>query len=146
MEDDMKVRGLILLAAVAAMSITASASAAPTTGASHGVTPQIKALGVGATSVAFTAEYDAEAYYGSVKCTGKHETNPKKYEGSRDVERCESTVPPLLTVVGGETGEWFPGASGWDSDFNGAAASSASYKVNPKATKFRIIAYYPPEA
>jgi hypothetical protein len=40
----------------------------------------------------------------------------------------------------------FPGASGWNSDYNGAAASSASYKVNGKASKFKLIAYYPEPA
>jgi hypothetical protein len=146
MEDEMKLRGLVVLTAVAVMSITASADALPSTGGGASAQARVKALGVGRTSVTFTAEYDAEGYYGPVKCWGKHETNPKKYEGSRDVERCESTSPPLLTVVPGEIGEWFPGADGWDSDYTGAAASSASYKVNGTASRFKLIAYYPAEA
>lgn len=141
----MKVKGTIVLAAIAAMCITASASAAPTAGGTGAGVAQVKKLSAEPrTSIPFTVEYDAEGYYGPVKCTGKHQTNPRKYTGSRDVEKCESTSPPLLTVVGHEVGEWFPGSSGWASDYNGAAASSASYKVNAKATKFKIVAYYPP--
>ena len=140
-------RGLVVLTAVAVMSITATAYAVPSTGGRGGAAAaRSKALGVGRTSVAFTAEYDAEGYYGAVKCSGKHETDPKKYEGSRDVEKCESTSPPLLTVVPGEMGEWFPGADGWDSDYNQAAASSASYVVSANAKRFKLIAYYPAEA
>jgi hypothetical protein len=146
MEDEMKLRGLVVLTAVATMSITASADAVPSTGRSASAEAQAKTLGTGRTSVPFTAEYDAEGYYGPVKCSGKHETNPTKYPGSRDVERCESPSPPLLTVIPGEVGEWFPGADGWNSDYTGAAASSASYKVNANASRFRIIAYYPAEA
>src|ERR1700685_2789614 len=130
----MKLRGLVVLTAVAVMSITATAYAVPSTGGRGGAAAaRSKALGVGRTSVAFTAEYDAGGDYGAVKCSGKHETDPKKYEGSRDVEKCESTSPPLLTVVPGEMGEWFPGADGWDSDYNQAAASSASYFVSAHA-------------
>jgi hypothetical protein len=146
MEDEMKLRGLVVLTAAAVMSITATAYAVPSTGRGVAAAVQSKALGVGRTSVTFIAEYDAEAYYGPVQCSGKHQTDPKRYEGSRDVEKCESTSPPLLTVMPGEIGEWFPGSSGWDSDYNGAAASSASYTVNGKATKFKLIAYYPAEA
>lgn len=142
----MKLRGLVVLTAVAVMSITATAYAVPTTGGGGSAAAQIKALGVGKTSVLFTAEYDAEGYYGPVTCSGKHETNPKKYEGSRDVEKCESTSPPLLTVMPGEMGEWFPGADGWVSDYNQAAASSATYIVSTNAKRFKLIAYYPAEA
>ncbi len=140
----MKLRVMIVLAAMAAMS-TATASAAPTPGGAADSAPraQVKALTSAATSIPFTAEYDAEAYYGPVRCTGKHEVNPKAYPGlSRDVERCTSTSPPLLTVVAGEMGEWFPSASGWDSDYDGAAAFQASYTVNSKARAFKIVAYY----
>ncbi|HYM54227.1 MAG TPA: hypothetical protein VES97_02610, partial [Solirubrobacteraceae bacterium] len=105
------------------------------------------------TSIPFETEYNAEGYYGAVKCKGKHQTNERKgypgneTEGGRDVERCKSTTgKPLVGLTPGETvtlGGWFPGSSGWASDYNGQAASGIEYTVSGAGKSFRLVAYYP---
>ncbi|MGO9319547.1 MAG: hypothetical protein ACLQBY_01910 [Solirubrobacteraceae bacterium] len=104
-------------------------------------------------TIAFTAEYDAEGYYGAVKCKGKHETNAglgypgTPTEGGRDVERCKSTTGKrLVGLAPGETvspGGWFPGSSGWDSDYDSQAATSIEYTVSGNGKSFKLVAYYP---
>jgi len=148
-----------LLASTAAVAVmAATASAIPTAGAS----PALKASGSGELRVLalspslktpFEVEYDAEAYYGAVKCKGKHETNEKHYpgtetEGGRDVEHCKSTTgKPLVGLTPGERVElgtgWFPGSSGWDSDWDGQAASEIEYTVSATGKSFKLLAYYP---
>jgi hypothetical protein len=149
-----------LLASTAGVAVmAATASAIPTAGASL----SLKADGLSELSVhplypslkiAFETEYDAEAYYGAVKCKGKHEADEKagypgvEKEGGRDVEHCKSTTgKPLVGLTPGETVElgkgWFPGSSGWDSDYDGQAASEIEYTVSSTGKSFRLVAYYP---
>jgi hypothetical protein len=87
--------------------------------------------------------------FGAVSCVGTRQVNPAfASKGwateTRDVERCSSTETShkLIALTGGETGEWFPGASGWNSDYDAKAAVTAKYVVSRNATKFRIVAYY----
>ncbi|HSZ13713.1 MAG TPA: hypothetical protein VK790_06735 [Solirubrobacteraceae bacterium] len=105
-------------------------------------------------TVPFATEYDAEGYYGAVKCKGKHETNANAgypgsaSEGGRDVERCKSTTGmPLIGLAPGETvalgAGWFPGSSGWNSDYDGQAATSIEYVVSANGRSFKLVAYYP---
>jgi hypothetical protein len=140
------VRGIVVVVAIAALSITATANAAPTPGG-LAASPQVKALSAEPKSVVpFTATYDATEYYGAVTCTGKHQINPRKFPGSRDVETCKSTeLTGFIGLTPNEqrgSGEWFPGASGWNSDYNGAAAISQEYTVSANGKKFHLIAYY----
>jgi hypothetical protein len=149
-----------LLASTAGVALTAaSASAMPTAGAS----PSLKADGSSAVralvatprlKAPFAVEYDAEAYYGAVKCKGTHEANEKagypgtETEGGRDVEHCKSTTgKPLVGLTPGEKVElgmgWFPGSSGWDSDYDSQAASEIEYAVSKSGKSFKLVAYYP---
>ena len=142
-----KARGMVLLAVIAALSMTASASAAPTPGGGLGASPQIRALSAEPKSiVSFTATYDVPEYFGAVSCKGKHQIMPRKFPGSRDVETCKTTEPTgFINLTANEhrgIGEWFPGASGWNSDYNGAAAISQEYTVSSNGKKFHLIAYY----
>ncbi len=148
----------IAVAAIAAG--TASASPSSTVSPKSAVSNLVGPLSrfAPATSVHFETEYDAEGYYGAVKCKGKHQTNEKKgypgtapgtlpAEGGRDVERCKSTTgKPLVGLAPGETvaqGGWFPGSSGWASDYDGQGASAIEYTVSANAKSFRVVAYYP---
>jgi hypothetical protein len=108
------------------------------------------------TSVGFEAEYDAAAYYGPVKCHGKHQTNEKagypgnETEGGRDVETCRSTTgKPLTNVTPGETGTEFPGSSEWESDYFyfvkglSVRTTNVSYTVSANGKQFKLAAVYP---
>jgi hypothetical protein len=143
-----------LLASTAGVAVmAATASAIPTAGTS----PSLRADALALTprlNVPFTAEYDAEAYYGAVKCKGKHEADEKAgypgvgTEGGRDVEHCKSTTgKPLVGLTPGEEVQlgkgWFPGSSGWDSDYDGQAASEIEYTVSMNGKSFKMVAYYP---
>lgn len=155
-----------LLASAAVAAVAAGmASASPTVGAS----PSLKFAGsdgIGAlatyppsTKVSFEATYDAEGYYGSVHCVGHHLTNAKKgypgtapgsspEEGGRDVEKCKSaTGKALIGLTPGETvalgAGWFPGSSGWDSDYDGQGATEIGYTVSASGKSFKLVAYYP---
>jgi hypothetical protein len=149
-----------LIASTAGVALmAATASAVPTTGASPslklGGSSDLRALVLNPSlTTPFEAVYDAEAYYGAVKCKGKHEASEKKgypgtaSEGGRDVEHCKSTTgKPLVGLVPGESMElgkgWFPGSSGWDSDYNGQAAREIEYTVSSTGKSFKMIAYYP---
>jgi hypothetical protein len=149
---------LVSTAAVAVMA--ASAGATPVAAGA----PALRSVGSSQTvaliraahvpNVSFATEYNAEGYYGAVKCKGKHETNAAlgypgtETEGGRDVERCRSTTgKPLVGLMPDETVElgkgWFPGSSGWNSDYDGQAASEIEYKVSANAKSFKLVAYYP---
>ncbi len=152
-----------LIAAIAMLATTAgTASASPSSASStkSALSNQGDPLSRFAanTTVVFETEYDAEGYYGAVKCKIKHQTSEKNEypgtapgivpaEGGRDVERCKSTTgKPLIGLAPGETvalGGWFPGSSGWDSDYDGQAASAIEYTVAASAKTFKVIAYYP---
>jgi hypothetical protein len=118
----------------------------------------VVAVAAGTASAAVTKTHFTAAYtfteltgggFGSVSCEGNRIVNTKYANKgwpteTRDVERCKSTESPrhLIALTGGETGTWFPGADGWNSDYDGAAAVSAEYKVNSRDTSFRLVAYY----
>jgi hypothetical protein len=151
-----------LLASAAVVALAAgTASANPTTGGSlasaglGGVWPLMTKYAK-AEHWKFEVEYDAEAYYGAVKCKGTHQVNEKKgypgteTQGGRDVERCKSTTgKPLVGLAPGETvllgmGE-FPGSSGWASDdpaLGGEQTTDIEYKVSANAKSFKLVAYY----
>ncbi len=152
-----------LVAAIAIVATTAGpASASPSSAQSANLVRSNKSGPLSRfaanTSVPFETEYDAEGYYGPVKCKGKHQTSEKDgypgtapgvlpAEGGRDVERCKSTTgAPLIGLAPGEAvalGGWFPGSSGWDSDYDGQAADALEYTVSASAKSFRVVAYYP---
>jgi hypothetical protein len=101
----------------------------------------------------FTASYTYTGTtgggFGAVSCAGVRQVNPKFAAAgwateTRDVEKCRSTEASgkLIALTGSETGEWFPGTSGWASDYDGKAAVTAKYKVSPYAKYFNIVAYY----
>lgn len=125
-----------LLASTAFMAVAAGTASAETT-----------------VKVPFEAEYTFTELtgggFGSVHCVGTRQTNTG-YEskgwatGTRDVEKCKSTEPnhKLIALTGGEEGGWFPGANGWNSDYDSAAAVSAHYVVSAKDRSFKLVAYY----
>src|SRR6478752_3255955 len=103
-------------------SATRLAMALLTTTALVGVSAQ--AAGATKTKTPFEATYEYTGLtgggFGAVHCTGKRQVNPNFAAkgwatGTRDVELCVSTDPSgkLIALTGGETGTWFPGASGW---------------------------------
>jgi len=105
------------------------------------------------TKTAFTAAYTYNGTtgggFGAVSCEGTRQVNTKfATRGwpteTRDVETCVSTEASgkLIALKAGETGEWFPGTTGWNSDYDAKAAVTAKYKVGPSDHKFRIVAYY----
>jgi hypothetical protein len=105
------------------------------------------------TKTPFVADYNFTGLtgggFGSVHCEGTRQVNPNyAAKGwpteTRDVEYCRSTEPSgkFIALTGGETGEWFPGAYDWNSDYDNALAVSAQYKVSAKDKKFKIVAYY----
>jgi len=109
------------------------------------------------TSVKFEASYDAENYYGPVRCLGVHQTNEKRgypgteTTGGRDVERCTSTTgKPLVNMTPGEEGHGsFPGpANIWESDYflfiKGLSRRTydMTYKVSANGKSFKLVAYY----
>ena len=105
------------------------------------------------TKTPFEASYEFTGLtgggFGAIHCVGKRQVNPhfanKGWASeTRDVEKCTSTDPSgkFIALTGGETGTWFPGASGWNSDYDEKAASTASYTVTAKDNKFKLIAYY----
>ena len=110
--------------------------------------------GAATTKTQFEATYEytglTNGGFGSVHCTGHRQVNEKSYAAkgwptdTRDVEHCRSTsaTGKFIGLTGGETGEWFPGASGWDSDYDGAAAVSAQYTVSTNDKTFNLVAYY----
>ncbi|MGO9489108.1 MAG: hypothetical protein ACLQBB_08805 [Solirubrobacteraceae bacterium] len=127
--------GVALLASLAFMAVATGSAGAATT-----KTP-------------FTAEYTFTELtgggFGSVHCEGQREVSPTFAKkgwptGTRDVEVCRSTEPAgkFIALTGGETGGWFPGADGWNSDYDGAAAVTATYTVSANDKKFKIVAYY----
>lgn len=151
----------VIASAVVVALAAGSASASPVGGS---VTPA-GSSGVGPLMMkyakpehwTFEVEYDAEAYYGAVKCKGKHEVNEKKgypgteTQGGRDVEHCKSTTgKPLVGLTPDETvllgmGE-FPGSSGWASDdpaLGGEQTTDIEYTVSASAKSFKVVAYYP---
>jgi hypothetical protein len=149
-----------LVVSTAVVALTAGAASARPTGsvavsqqrvAADGIRPLVFAPRL---TIPFTTEYDAEGYYGAVKCKGKHETDEKggypgtETEGGRDVEHCKSTTgKPLIGLAPGEEvglGDgWFPGSSGWNSDYDGQGATKIGYKVSANGMSFKLIAYYP---
>ena len=112
------------------------------------------AAGAVTTKTSFEANYEytglTNGGFGSVHCTGHRQVNEKGYAAkgwptdTRDVEHCRSTSPTgkLIALTGGETGEWFPGASGWNSDYDEKAAVSAAYTVSANDKVFNLVAYY----
>src|SRR5271165_4911863 len=101
--------------------------------------------------------YDAENYYGPVRCLGVHQTNEKRgypgteTTGGRDVERCTSTTgKPLVNMTPGEEGHGsFPGpANIWESDYflfiKGLSRRTydMTYKVSANGKSFKLVAYY----
>jgi hypothetical protein len=105
------------------------------------------------TRTPFTATYTYNGTtgggFGAVSCEGTRAVNTKfATQGwateTRDIEVCVSTEAStkLIALTASETGEWFPGTSGWASDYDGKAAVSAQYKVGPADHKFKIVAYY----
>lgn len=152
-----------LIAALAAIATTAGIASArpssirPTTSAVWNQSAPLSQFARN-TTFPFETEYDAAGYYGPVKCKGKHQTNARNgypgtapgitpAEGGRDVERCGSTTgKPLVGLIPGETvalGGWFPGSSGWDSDYDGQAATAIEYRVSANGKAFKLVAYYP---
>jgi hypothetical protein len=120
------------------------ASAKPATG-SDGVQAS-------ATKTTWTAEYNAESYYGAVKCTGKTFVN-KRYPGGKDVEICESVGGTLTHMRAGKHQTAFENSEGgfvneWESDSgSGERTTNYFYNVNKTLTKFKLVAIYPaPEA
>ena len=100
----------------------------------------------------WTAEYNAEAYYGAVKCSGKTIVN-KKYPGGKEVETCEAVSGTLSHMKAGKEQKAFENSEGgsvseWESDSgSGLRTTNYSYKVNKSLTKFKLIAIYTaPEA
>jgi hypothetical protein len=121
-------------------SIALVAIAAGTAGAATANTP-------------FEASYEYTGLtgggFGAVHCVGKRQVNPKfAAKGwpteTRDVEKCVSTDASgkLIALTGGETGMWFPGASGWNSDYDGRAAVTAAYRVSGSDKRFKTTVYY----
>ena len=105
------------------------------------------------TKTPFEASYEFTGLtgggFGAVHCVGTRQVNPNFAKkgwptATRDVQRCTSTDPSgkLIALTGGETGTWFPGASGWNSDYDAAVAVTAAYKVSGSDKKFKILAYY----
>ncbi len=150
----------LLISIAVAASATAAANASPRTGGagpSLGAGPSFKLRALSltkTTNTPFQVSYDAEGYYGAVKCTGHHQANEKKgfpgdeTEGGRDLEKCVSTTgKPLVGLAPNETvalgAGWFPGSSGWNSDYDGQAATSIQYTVSSNAKSFKLVAYYP---
>lgn len=126
-----------LLASIATVATVAGTAGAATT-----------------TKTQFEATYEytelTNGGFGSVHCTGHRQVNEKSYAAkgwptdTRDVEHCRSTSAngKFIGLTGGETGEWFPGAGGWNSDYDGAAAVSAEYTVSVNDRTFNLVAYY----
>jgi hypothetical protein len=131
----------IALVAVAVMVGVFTSAAAASVGASSGAHP--------ATTVhtSYTAEYNASAYYGGVKCTGTTITS-KKHPFGRDVEICETTEGTLKNVVAGKHQTVFKNGEGgtvgeWESDSgDGKRTTNYFYSVNKKLTKFKLVAIY----
>ena len=135
---------MTILGAVIGLCVVApAASADPGAGSA--------AASLGATVTTWSATYNAEAYYGAVKCTGKTKVS-KKYPGGREVELCETTEGTLKRVKAGKEQKAFENSEGgtvaeWESDSgSGQRTTNYSYTVNKKLTKFKLIAIYaPPE-
>ncbi len=95
----------------------------------------------------YTAEYNASAYYGGVKCTGTTTTS-KKHPFGRDVEICETTEGALKNVVAGKHQTQFKNGEGgtvgeWESDSgDGKKTTNYFYSVNKQLTKFKLVAIY----
>jgi hypothetical protein len=123
---------MLAVAAIAAMgTLTSVASAAKT------VTP-------------FEFSGNVSEFYGEVSCTGKRVVS-SKYPTGRDREVCTSTAPegkfsPETMVAGKGQTEFKKvgggGVTGWNSDYDGKLATSYSYTVNKKLTKFTLVAVY----
>jgi hypothetical protein len=141
-------RRLSKFAALAAATVFVVGAFASTALASPGARHATRAA---ATSEWGPITYNAEAYYGEVKCTGKTVTS-KKYPGGKDVEKCEAVSGTLAHMVAGKSQKAFENTEGgfvseWESDSgSGKKTTEYSYNVNKKLTKFKIIAIYaPPE-
>jgi hypothetical protein len=115
----------------------------------------VPAGAAGATTIKtpFEAEYSFTGLtgggYGAVHCTGTRQVNAKFAKKgwpteTRDVEVCKSTEASgkLIALAAGETGTLFPGANGWDSDYDGKHTTTMEYKVAGNAKKFKLKAYY----
>lgn len=110
--------------------------------------------GAATTTTPFTATYTYNGTtgggFGAVSCKGTRQVNPAAVAKkgwateTRDVETCSSTEASgkFIALTAEETGEWFPGTSGWASDYDGKTATSAHYVVGAKDKKFTIVAYY----
>ena len=137
-------RRMTILAAVIGFCVAAPvASADPGAGSA--------AARLGATVTTWSATYNAEAYYGAVKCAGKTKVS-KKYPGGREVEICETTEGKLKHMKSGKEQKAFENNEGgsvaeWESDSgSGKRTTTYSYSVNKPLTKFKLIAIYaPPE-
>ena len=132
---------------VAAAALAVSASLF-TSAASANVGAQSSSSSKTATTVTeWTATYDANQYYGAVKCTGKTIVSAKYPEG-KEVEACESTELHLINMQAGKGQTSFKNTSGgsvgeWESDSgSGKKTTDFSYTVNKQLTKFKIIAIY----
>ncbi|MGA2320825.1 MAG: hypothetical protein ABSG95_08780 [Solirubrobacteraceae bacterium] len=139
---------MLTVAALAALGIFSSLSSARS---SAGGNPQSKFVGlvhIEKTNVAYTAEYTDEDF-GLVKCVGHHQTNSKLFpgnatEGGRDKWKCRALPAgrKFTNVTGGQVLNPWP-YSGWNSDFDGQAASSVTGAVKASDTAYTGVAYYP---
>jgi hypothetical protein len=140
----MKRISLFAAVTAAALCSTASVAVASPNGA-HG-SARISAV----TKTSFEVEYNAEAYYGAVKCTGTDKVS-KKFPGGKEVEICITTEGQLKRVVAGKGQKEFENSEGgkvaeWESDSgDGKKTTNYTYNVNGKLTKLKIIAIYPEE-
>jgi hypothetical protein len=139
MEGDDFMKRIVLLAVMAAFAVYASAaSASPGATGAHRLS---------ATKTEWTAEYNASAYYGEVKCKGKTIVS-KKYPGGKEVEKCEAVSGTLAHMKAGKEQHAFENTEGgfvgeWESDSgSGLRTTNYTYSVNNKVTKFKIIAIY----
>lgn len=140
----MKRISLFAVAMAAALGTFASTAAAAPSGARRAATVTSMI-----TKTPFTAEYNAAAYYGAVKCTGNYVVS-KKFPGGKDVETCETTEGQLKRVIAGKAQKEFEAEGGghvaeWESDSgSGLKTTNYSYSVNKGLTKLKIVAIYPP--
>jgi hypothetical protein len=127
----------IALVAVAVLVGVFTSAAAASSGANPATTVH----------TSYTAEYNASAYYGAVKCTGTTITS-KAHPFGRDVENCETTEGTLKNVVAGKHQTVFKNGEGgtvgeWESDSgDGKKTTNYFYSVNKKLTKFKLVAIY----
>jgi hypothetical protein len=146
-------RSMLLALTVAVFGTCAlSASAFAQTGT--GGSSAVKQAGAFAAAETTSVEYGPFTYedarFGPMECSGKHQTNSKKYpgtetEGGRDKFKCKSTTGvALLNVTPGEPVTF----AGWDSDYfffvKGLTieAKTITGKASLNGKVFRAVAYY----